>query len=220
MNFVSIWREALAAAAILALITGVIARRAARLKTGRALLWAGLSGYLALLIATVFFPLPPFEGPMPLAELSAAIVTDPVEPLLYSARIALESRAAGDLRPMQLFVANTAGNLVLLMPLAFFLRRLGRLPAHTVLLITVLVSLCIEGGQVALNYLSGIPARIVDINDLILNTAGVVLLLPALAIGDAIRRARTRRPGRSANARSGRRSGAAGRYRHRTGGRR
>lgn len=198
MNFVLIWREALAAAVILALLTGVIARRAARLRTGRSLLWAGLSGYLVLLIAIVFFPLPPFEGPMPVAELSAAIVTDPIEPLLRSARIALESRAAGDLRPMQLFIVNTAGNLLLLMPLAFFLRRLGQLPAHTILLVTVLISLCIEGGQVALNYLSGIDARIVDINDLILNTAGVALLLPVLAIGDGIRRALTgnRRHGR------------------------
>ena len=83
------------------------------------------------------------------------------------------------------------GNVIAFAPLGLFL---GALRPHEhgwrrTLMTGLAVSVAIEGAQLALSLLMGYWYRIADIDDLILNTAGVLLGYGAFRAGDAAARA-------------------------------
>ncbi len=69
------------------------------------------------------------------------------------------------------------GNLMLLSPLALFLEVFlrQRPKAWKVVLAASSVSFLIEIAQLAINYLTGHPSRLADVDDLILNITGIVV---------------------------------------------
>jgi len=72
------------------------------------------------------------------------------------------------------FLYQTAGNILAFVPISFFLALLSpRLQSfRRSLIASVSISFCVELIQLCINLLTGIPNRVVDINDLILNTLG------------------------------------------------
>jgi len=158
--------------------------------------------YLVTLAAAVFFPLPAFgRSRASLAELyeAGAIVLRPFTSLLHSWTLSNSELARGNAAPMRTFLINQVGNLVLLMPAAllFWLaaawwrwakprsrrRRSGGILTglgDRIVIVQstiILISMLIELGQLAINMLSGSCWRIVDINDLLLNSTGGLLML-------------------------------------------
>ncbi|MDI9470506.1 MAG: VanZ family protein [Bacillota bacterium] len=181
-------------------------RRSARLarqqRLSGAMLAALAAFYLVTLGAAVFLPLPVFgESRASLTELirDKAIVLRPFESLHQSWNIASSERARGNMAPMRTFLINQVGNLVLLMPAAGLLwlaaawrrwvkpqsrRRRSRsilagLGDRFVIVecIIIFISILIELGQLVINMLSGSRWRIVDINDVLLNATGSLLML-------------------------------------------
>jgi glycopeptide antibiotics resistance protein len=80
-------------------------------------------------------------------------------------------------RPDAADLTQLVGNLLLLAPLGVYgpvlSRALRSLPA--LLLAGALLSIAIELGQLGLSELYGFPIRIADVDDVILNTAGVIV---------------------------------------------
>jgi glycopeptide antibiotics resistance protein len=80
-------------------------------------------------------------------------------------------------RPDRADLTQLVGNLLLLLPLGIYgpamWRGLRSLPA--VVVAGALISIAIELGQLGLSRLYGFPIRIADVDDVILNTTGVVI---------------------------------------------
>lgn len=186
MLFDQIWKETVLASVIIAMLTFAMVRFVLHKKATRSVLWAAFLGYMVFLVAFTLFPLPPFGGRMSMNELFDGIVFRPIRPLLESARIAISSYREGNIYPMKIFLYNNVGNLLLLMPLALFSHRLFRFDFVPSLFFCFFFSILIESGQAAMNYFSGMHFRIVDINDIILNTTGAALFLIFLFIGEAL----------------------------------
>ncbi len=167
-----------------------------------AMLAALAAFYLVALAAAVFFPLPTFgHSRASFTELhsAGAVVLRPFTSLYRSWTIANSEMARGNTAPMRTFLVNQLGNLILLMPAALLLwlaaawyrwtkpqsrrrRNSGILTGlgDRIVIIQsaiILISILIELGQLAINMLSGSRWRIVDINDLLLNSTGGLLLL-------------------------------------------
>ena len=172
-----------------ALLIALVVSRRRRDGWWRAILRLGLATYLVILFAQLFFPfpIPPWTPP-------------PIEP-------------GGFYRPWPFPWANVIpfdtigaavgygldwqqgryllGNVIAFAPLGVFL---GTLRPHALgwrrtLLTGLAVSVAVEGAQLALSLLMGYWYRIADIDDLILNTAGVLLGYGAFRLGDSVGRA-------------------------------
>lgn len=172
-----------------ALLIALVVSRRRRDGWWRAILRIGLATYLVILVGQLFFPfpIPPWTPP-------------PIEP-------------GGFYRPWPFPWANVVpfdtigpaveyglewqpgryllGNVIAFAPLGLFLgawrprehgwrRTLGT---------GLAVSLAIEGAQLALSLLMGYWYRVADVDDLILNTTGVLLGYGAFRVGDVLGRA-------------------------------
>lgn len=172
-----------------ALLIALVVSRRRRDGWWRAILRLGLATYLAFLVGQLFFPfpIPPWTPP-------------PIEP-------------GGFYRPWPFPWANVVpfdtigvavgygldwqqgryllGNVIAFAPLGVFLGALRpRVHGWRRTLVTGLaVSVAVEGAQLGLSLLMGYWYRVADIDDLILNTAGVLLGYEAFRVGDSAGRA-------------------------------
>lgn len=152
----------------------------------RAFLFAFFAAYLGLLWATVSLPIFRLQIPLSWSEVRQTFILEPLSPLVKSFKIGLLYLAEGNPGPLSLFIYNSLGNLLLLMPLALFNRLIFKCSSNLNLFICCCVSFLIETWQAFLNKLTGIHYRVVDINDLILNTVGAAFLILIIALVDRV----------------------------------
>ena len=155
----------------------------------RATLRAALATYLVVLIAQLFFPfpVPPWTPP-------------PIEPggfyrpwpYPWANVVPFETlgQAVGyglGFQQVRYLLLNVVG----LVPLGLFLGAWWPGPSRwrRTVAIGLGVSLAIEGAQLALSLLMGYWYRVADIDDLILNTTGVMLGYGSFRLGDVVGRA-------------------------------
>ena len=81
-------------------------------------------------------------------------------------------------------IIQLIGNLVLLAPMVFFMEVFtkGRRSAKAMCAWVFLVSFSIELVQLIINYATGHPSRVADVDDLIVNTVGGIICLVVLRI--------------------------------------
>ena len=120
------------------------------------------------MLALTFLPLP--IEPEAIAAARAAATSDHNADLLATLRFQLDGGLTGfELRQI-------VGNLVLLLPLGIYgpilTPRLRSVPA--IVLAGMAVSTAIELGQLAVATAYGFPVRVADIDDVLLNTIGVL----------------------------------------------
>lgn len=149
-----------------------------------AILRLGLATYLVFLIAQLFFPfpIPPWTPP----PIEAGGFYRPW-PFPWANVVPLDTIGAAlgyglDWQPGRYLL----GNVIAFAPLGVFLGAWRpREPGWRRTLVTGLgVSLAIEGAQLALSLSMGYWYRVADIDDLILNTTGVMLGFGVLRLGD------------------------------------
>ncbi|HHX38054.1 MAG TPA: VanZ family protein [Clostridiaceae bacterium] len=201
MNFLNIWKETTLIAVLIGFIVFVIAlkiqitnkknkndpiRKSNARFVWRALLWSFFTAYLVFIPALTIFPLPSFNGPMPIHVWRNNIVLEVIAPIIRSARTAQEYLGYNDSTPLYLFLYNTIGNLLLLMPFVIFMRILITRRYTIIFVIALGISLLIESSQGLLCYLSGVQYRIVDINDVILNITGASIMILCLGLIDGM----------------------------------
>lgn len=172
-----------------ALLIALVVSRRRRDGWWRAVLRLALATYVVILIAQLFFPfpIPPWSAP-------------PIEPggfykpwpFPWANVVPFETmgQAVGyglGFQQVRYLLLNVVG----LVPLGLFLGA-WRPRAHEwrrAFVIGIAVALTIEGAQLALSLLMGYWYRVADIDDLILNTTGVMLGYGAFRLGDALGRA-------------------------------
>jgi glycopeptide antibiotics resistance protein len=124
--------------------------------------------HLAAVVLLTFLPLP--IGAEAIADARAVATYEHNVVPLATLRIQL----ADGITPFEL--RNLVGNFVLLLPLGIYgpmlMPRLRALP--TILLAGAGVSALIEVGQLAVATAYGFPVRVADVDDVLLNTAGVL----------------------------------------------
>ncbi len=172
-----------------ALLIALVVSRRRRDGWWRAILRFGLGTYLVFLVGQLFFPfpIPPWTPP-------------PIEPggfyypwpYPWANVIPFDTIGAAvgyglDWQQGRYLL----GNVIAFAPLGLFL---GTLRPHghswrRTLMTGLAVSVAIEGAQLALSLLMGYWYRVADIDDLILNTAGVLLGYGAFRVGDVLGRA-------------------------------
>lgn len=167
-----------------ALLIALVVSRRRRDGWWRAILRLGLATYLVILIGQLFFPfpIPPWTPP-------------PIEPggfyrpwpFPWANVVPLDTVGAAvgyglDWQPGRYLL----GNVIAFAPLGMFCGAWRpREHGWRRTLVTGLgVSLAIEGAQLALSLLMGYWYRVADIDDLILNTTGVMLGYGAFRLGD------------------------------------
>ena len=194
MTFLNIWKETTLAALIVAVVTGIIAFSICKSRNKkiyyagcgvRAMLWALFFAYLVFVIAITLLPLPSFHGPMNISIWRKNLVLEPIAPIIRSARTAKEYLSYNEWSPLYLFLYNTIGNLILLMPFVLFFRLLVTDRYTIIFLWSLCFSVLIESTQGLLCYLSGVAYRVVDINDFILNVTGASFMLLLTGLVDS-----------------------------------
>lgn len=189
MNFPLIWREwllATAASSILCLLVCLYRK----LSFKRSLAWTSFVMYSVTLVCLTLLPFPEQEAALTLSDLLDNIVWTPFLPILESWSIVAIYLGRGDLRPLYTFLWNHVGNLLVLMPLALFLYNFFRFRFLVSFSLSFIGSLMIESLQAVFCLYFGVFYRVVDINDIILNTVGALI---ALAIAASIRLLLSRR---------------------------
>ncbi len=141
-------------------------------------LYYGIFGaYLACVFLLTCLPLPRLNTLPNFQTAIEHINYFPITKLAYAARTAWHQLQNSHILPFFLFLLNLIGNLVLLLPLAIFLRHCTKLKRFWILLIAFGSSLLIESIQLIFNAYANRPIRIVDIDDVILNTFGAAIFL-------------------------------------------
>src|SRR5699024_8933882 len=84
--------------------------------------------------------------------------------------------------PLQTFLWNNIGNLLILMPLAVYLHTFFRQSKFRSFLICLGTSILIEIVQAVFCVWSGVMYRVIDINDVLLNGLGALIALGVTAI--------------------------------------
>ena len=124
--------------------------------------------HLGAVLLLTFLPLP--IGAQAIAEARAAATYDHNAVPLATLHFQLD----GGITPFEL--RQLVGNLVLLLPLGIYgpilWPRLRSLPA--ILLVGAALSALIEVGQLAVATVYGFPVRVADVDDVLLNTIGVL----------------------------------------------
>lgn len=192
MNFPLIWREWLVACAIAALATLLLCL-IKRSSLGRAAGWTSFTVYLTTLACLTVLPFPAKAERLPFGRLLDSVDWIPLESLKTSWGIVRTYLARGDQRPLQTFLWNNVGNLLVLIPLALFFYFFFRLGFGRSLLTSLASSFLIELLQAFFCWYFGVMYRVVDINDIILNGTGALL---ALAVASFFRYLYSRNRGR------------------------
>lgn len=135
------------------------------------------SFYICFLIGLTLFPIPQINHAFSLEFALKSIHLEPIKPLIHMIRTGLQPDQSGNLSNLPIVIINILGNVVLLMPFAFFMRRLYSFNRIVILLQSMLVSFSIELLQTILDGFSHIDYRIADINDFLLNVLGVIIYL-------------------------------------------
>lgn len=170
------WQEALTAGITVAVIV-ILITLFSKMPARKKLLWSAFSGYLVIVFFLTMLPIIVTSNRLSWQTVWETAIKTPFDPLLRSAEVAREYLAYGQYGPFKRFLLNVGGNLILLIPFAFFVRMLSRLKYRYVLLLTCLASVFIEGSQALLNRCTGTINRIVDVNDVILNVGGAALFI-------------------------------------------
>ncbi len=172
-----------------AVLIALVVSRRRRDGWWRAILRFGLATYLVILIAQLFFPfpLPPWTPP----EIEPGGFYRPW-PFPWANVIPFDTIGAAigyglGFQQVRYLLLNVIG----LAPLGLFL---GAWSPHALgwrrtLMTGLAVAVAIEGAQLGLSLLMGYWYRVADIDDLILNTAGVLLGYGAFRVGDVLGRA-------------------------------
>ncbi|WP_434564842.1 VanZ family protein [Thermoanaerobacterium thermosaccharolyticum] len=125
---------------------------------------AGFIIYAIELISIVFFPIT-FYPPMPNYTPNVNIV--PMKDIIILMR----------LQPINIVIKNVVGNIILFIPLGFFVpiiyRKMNKF--NYTLLLGLCVSVFIEIAQFIIDYLTKYPNHTCDVNDVILNIIGLIL---------------------------------------------
>lgn len=186
MNFLLIWREWLVLSSITAVIVLLICL-IRKLKLSRTIGWLGFSVYLMTLICLTILPFPTRQTMLSWTELREGIDLLPIRPLQESWAIVEIYLARGDRAPLHTFLWNNVGNLLVLMPLAAYLYVFFKKRFFPALLISIVCSILIETTQAVLCVYFGVLYRVIDINDVILNGSGALLILALLAFSHSMK---------------------------------
>ena len=181
LNAILIWREWLVAISItvlICLIYGILKRYTLK----HTVILSSFYVYLTSLVCLTFLPFPVRQTPLSFTALKEGVDLVPIKPLLYSWGIVQTYLDRGDTSPLKTFLWNNIGNLLVLMPLAVFLYTYFKKNFTTSLLLSFFTSVTIELLQAAFCMFFGVLYRVIDINDIILNTAGALLVLIVVAL--------------------------------------
>ena len=176
MNFYLVWQEWLVVASVVALISLLISVIRGS-GFDRALAWSSFFVYLTTVSYLTFLPFPTKQTSLSLSYVLEQADLVPLRPLLKSWSIVQENLATGNDLPLQTFLWNNIGNLLVLVPLALFSYYFFKRKPWQALLICVGSSLLIELLQAIFCLYFGVMYRVVDINDVLLNSIGALLAL-------------------------------------------
>ncbi|NJP41353.1 VanZ family protein [Oscillospiraceae bacterium HV4-5-C5C] len=157
-------------------------------KIRRSLALAAFIFYVCIAFLLTVFPLPQGKGSSTVADVLASIDHRLFTPLIYSFRLSLSELAQGRQHALLLFLYNNLGNFILLMPEALFLCLLFDFSSLKAFVLCLLTSLGIESFQLLANLYFRQNYRVVDINDVLLNTAGAAAVLLPLALIRLVKR--------------------------------
>lgn len=172
-----------------ALLIAFVVSRRRRDGPWRAILRFALATYLVILLAQLFFPfpIPPWTPP----EIEPGGFYRP-RPFPWANVIPFDTIGAAVGYGLDWQQGHyLLGNVIAFAPLGLFLEAL-RPHEHgwrRTLMTGLAVSLAIEAAQLGLSLLMGYSYRVADVDDLILNTGGVMLGYGALRLGDVLGRA-------------------------------
>lgn len=183
MNFLLIWQEWLVLASVAAFIS-LIVSLIRRHTLGRTIAWLGFYVYITIVVALTLLPFPEKQAALSWAEFRAGVDLVPIRPLMDSWSIVEIYLARGDRAPLHTFLWNNVGNLLVLMPLAVYLYTFFKQNFLRAWLYSLAASLLIELSQAFFCIYFAVLYRVIDINDLILNSLGALI---ALLIASLIR---------------------------------
>lgn len=181
MNFPLIWQEWLIASSIAASLTLLICLWK-QTNLGKAAGWTSFSVYLTTLAYLTVLPFPLKQSTLPLSDLLQAVDWIPIRSLQTSWGIVETYLGRGDTGPLHTFLWNNVGNLLVLMPLGLYYYLFFRLSFGRAFLAGIASSFLIELLQALFCWYFGVMYRVIDINDIILNSAGVLFALCLAAI--------------------------------------
>jgi glycopeptide antibiotics resistance protein len=147
-----------------------------------------LATYVVALVGLLFFPLP--LPPWRVPEFDAGLLGSwpyPWANIVPFDTIGTALRLGPDWREFQLLL----GNIAAFVPIGVFVGALrpGRHSWRRLLVTGLAISLIVELAQLGMSLLMGYPYRVADVDDVIVNVAGVLLGYGGFRIGDVVGRA-------------------------------
>lgn len=137
-----------------------------------------LTVYSLTLLSILFFPIVISNHRLTFLSAWENIVKIPLVPIIDELFLAIVAAHEHDFSVLYKFMFNISHHLLILMPLAFLLRRESKTySSFNIWILTVFFSLAVQLCRLALNFLSGFFFFQVNINNIILNIIGTALVL-------------------------------------------
>lgn len=141
----------------------------------------GIIAYTFILLSTLFFPITISDSRLTLTSAFEHISKIPLLPLIDGAFLSFVAAHKGDFSVLKTFLSAASYHLLILVPLAYFIRRENKTAASfNIWLSTVAFSIIAQIIRLLLNIFSGFFFFDVNINHVILNIIGSAFILTVM----------------------------------------